>query len=72
MDIKQAFTDTLKTAKFGGISVHLHATETSELEVSVEAKGRINLPGDLDQVVANIGGMLGLGNSQAPSPSSSN
>jgi len=68
MDIKEKLK-ALKPA-FGGVSLHLRATDDSRLEVTVEAKGSVDLPGDLDQVVAQVGGLLGLGNSPQPSPSS--
>jgi hypothetical protein len=68
MEMKEKLK-SLKPA-FGGVSFHLRATEDSRLEVTVEAKGSVDLPGDLDQVVAQIGGLLGLGNSKLPSESS--
>jgi len=68
MDIKQAAIDTAKSAKFEGFTVDVSAKD-SRLHVSAHILGSINLPGDADQVVANVLGLLGLGkpseNSQA-------
>lgn len=71
MDIKQKLKDTLKSAKFGGIAVHVNATKDSKLEVEVVTKGVIDLPGDLDHIVAQITDLLGLGNSKESLSSSS-
>jgi len=60
MDIKQIAVDTAKSAKFEGLSVDVNAVN-SRLEVTAHVRGSIDLPGDADQVVANIVGMLGLG-----------
>ena len=68
MDIKQTAIDTAKSAKFDRASVHL-AVVNSRLEVNLDLYASIDLPGDLDQVVANIGGLLGMGNLPEPSPS---
>ena len=68
MDLKQTAIDTAKSAKFDRASVHLSVVN-SRLEVNLDLYASIDLPGDLDQVVANIGGMIGLGNSPAPSTS---
>lgn len=70
MNIKEKLQETAKTAKFDGITIDLSATSDSRLQLEVRAKGSVDLPGDLDQVVAQIGGLLGLGNSQASSQSS--
>lgn len=70
MDIKSEATKIAKSAKFGGVSIHAQATADSRLEVTVEARGSVDLPGDSDAVLANILGMLGLGNSARPSPPS--
>ena len=70
MDIKTALTGIKNSAKFEGVHIHLQATEDSRLQVRIDASGSVDLPGDLDAIVANIGGLLGLGNSQAPSTSS--
>lgn len=60
MDIKQIAVDTAKSAKFEGFSVDVSAV-ASRLQVTAHLIGSIDLPGDADQVVANIVGMLGLG-----------
>ena len=65
--------DVAKTLKpqFGGVHVHVRATDDSRLLVSVEAEGSVDLPGELDQIVAQVVNLWpGLGNSPAPSPSS--
>lgn len=64
MDLKQAAIDSAKSAKFDRASVHL-AVVNSRLEVNLDLYASIDLPGDLDQVVANVAGILGLGNSPA-------
>jgi hypothetical protein len=63
MTIPEQAKAIAQTAKFDGVSVHVTATENSRLAVTVEAKGSIDLPGDLDKTVANLLGLLGLGNS---------
>lgn len=63
MDIKQTIVDSAKSAKFEGVSFHVNATDDSRLAIVVEVKGSVDLPGDLDSVVANMLGMLGLGKS---------
>lgn len=60
MDIKKAAVDTAKSAKFEGFSVDVSAVD-SRLHVVAHIKGSIDLPGDADQVVANMLGLLGLG-----------
>lgn len=60
MDIKQVVVDTAKSAKFEGFSVDVSAVD-SRLQVTAHLKGSIDLPGDADQVVANMLGLLGLG-----------
>lgn len=63
MDIKETVATSLKSAKFEGASFHFSSTEDSRFAVTVELKGSIDLPGSSDQVLANMLGMLGLGNS---------
>lgn len=64
--------DVIKGMKpeFGGVHLHVRATEDSRLHVSVEAEGSVDLPGELDQIIAQVASLAGLGNSLAPSPSS--
>lgn len=67
MDIKAEVSKVAKTAKFEGVSFHVKASADSRLEVAVEAKGSIDLPGDADAVIAGLLGTFGLGNSKPPS-----
>ena len=71
MDIKQTLKDTAKSAKFDGLSIHVAATPESRLQLKVEMAGSVDLPGDRDQVVAQIAGLLGVGNSLPSSQPSS-
>lgn len=71
-NLKQSLLDSAKSAKFAGISFHFNATEDSRLEVNVDLKGSIDLPGDTDKVVAQMLGLLGMGNSQSSLPSGTN
>jgi hypothetical protein len=69
-NFKAAVQASVKTAKFNGVSVHCNLAPDKSLDVSIEARANVDLPGDLDVIVANAAKMLGLGNSPAPSPSS--
>lgn len=69
MDIKKAAMETAKSAKFEGANIGLEVIE-SRLQVAVHLRGSIDLPGDLDQIVVQIAGALGVGNSPPPSPPS--
>ena len=69
-DPKTAALAVWASKKFDGIHVHLEATADSRLSIKVDASGSVDLPGDLDAIVATIGNMFGWGNSTAPSPSS--
>jgi hypothetical protein len=71
MDIKKTAMDSLKTAKFEGVTVNVDVVN-SRLQVSANLKGSIDLPGDMDAIVAQVAGALGVGNSPQPSPSSGN
>ena len=53
MDIKQTLTDTAKSAKFEGFTVDFDVRE-SRLQVNAHLRGSIDLPGDADQVLANM------------------
>lgn len=66
--LKQAATDSLKTAKFEGIHVHVAQSPDKRLTVSVEASGSIDLPGDMDELVAKVAAFFKLGNSSGNSP----
>lgn len=66
--LKQAATDSLKTAKFEGVHIHVAQAPDKRLTVSVEASASIDLPGDLDAIVAQAATLLGLGNSSPASP----
>lgn len=63
MNIKDEAMAVAKTAKFEGVSVHANAVN-SRLVVNVEIRGSVDLPGDSDVIVANLLGMVGLGNSK--------
>lgn len=63
MDIKETVSQTLKSGRFEGISVHVNASEDSRLQVQVELKASVDLPGDADKVVAQLLGFLLPGNS---------
>lgn len=67
MDIKKTAIETAKSAKFEGADIKLDVVN-SRLQVGVNLRASVDLPGDLDQVVANIAGMLGVGNSKESSP----
>ena len=67
MDIKQTLTDTAKSAKFEGFTVDFDVRE-SRLQVNAHLRGSIDLPGDADQVLANMLGLLGLGKPSDNSP----
>lgn len=69
MDIKKTAIETAKSAKFEGADIKLDVVN-SRLQGSINLRGSVDLPGDLDQVVAQIAGALGVGNSPAPSPPS--
>ena len=69
MDIKKTAIETAKTAKFEGANLSLDVVD-SRLRGTLSVAGSIDLPGDMDQIVANIAGMLGVGNSPQPSPPS--
>ena len=69
MDIKQTLSETAKSAKFEGCTIDVSAAN-SRLQVAVHVRGSVDPPGDLDEVVAQIGGLLGLGKSQGQSNSS--
>jgi len=70
MDIKQAIKDSAKSAKFEGAVFSVRTNSAGRLEVNCDLTASIDLPGDMDQIVANIAGMLGVGNSPQPSPPS--
>lgn len=70
MDIKSQAQAVAKSAKFEGVNIALHATPNSRLHVEVTASGSVDLPGNLDELVAQIGGLLGAGKSSSPSPNS--
>ena len=63
--LKSIATDSLKTAKFEGVHIHVNQAPDKRLTVSVEASASIDLPGDLDDLVAKAAVALGLGNSSA-------
>lgn len=69
MDFKKTAIETAKSAKFEGADIKLDVVN-SRLQGVVSLRGSVDLPGDLDQVVANIAGLLGVGNSQESSPPS--
>lgn len=69
MDIKAKAKEVAQSAKFEGINIDLSAVD-SRLHVEVRARGSIDLPGNLDEVVAQLGGMLAAGKSSSPSPNS--
>lgn len=69
MDIKAQAQAVAKSAKFEGINIDLSAKD-SRLHVEVRARGSVDLPGNLDEVVAQLGGMLAAGKSSSPSPNS--
>jgi hypothetical protein len=69
MDIKARAKEVAQSAKFEGVSIDLSAVD-SRLQVEVRARGSIDLPGNLDEVVAQLGGMLAAGKSSSHSPSS--
>lgn len=60
MDIKQVAIDTAKSAKFEGVNIDVDVIN-SRLAVNVHLKGSLDLPGDADQMVANVLHLLGLG-----------
>lgn len=68
MDIKETFSQTLKSGRFEGISFHVNATEDSRLQVNVEVKGSVDLPGDSDKVVAQLLSFLLPDNSNSSQP----
>jgi len=61
--------DALKTQlanlkpQFGGVHIHITATPDSRLHVGIEADLSVDLPGDLDALVAGAAAAIGLGNS---------
>lgn len=65
-NLKKMALASLASKKFEGATIDL-GVQDSRLQVEVKLKGSIDLPGDLDQVVAHVGGLLGLGNSPQPS-----
>lgn len=69
MDIKKTAIETAKTAKFEGATLSLDVVD-SRLRGTLSVAGSIDLPGDMDQIVANIAGLLGVGNSKESSPPS--
>ena len=69
MDIKQILVDTAKSAKFEGVTVDVSAAG-SRLVVDAHLRGSVDLPGDLDEVVAQALHLLGLGKSPQSSGSS--
>lgn len=69
VDIKQMVSDSAKSAKFEGVHFKVAATPDSRLSIEVVLQASVDLPGDADAVVANMLGLLGLGNSPMPSSS---
>lgn len=63
MDFKQIALDTFNSKKFEGFTIDCNAAN-SRLHLTLQVKGSVDLPGELDQVIANVVGMLGLGNSK--------
>lgn len=63
MDFKQIALETFNSKKFEGFTVDCTAVN-SRLQLTLQVKGSVDLPGELDQVIANVVGMLGLGNSK--------
>ena len=72
MDVKAQITalQAKLQPQFGGIHFHVTSTPDSRLHVSVEADVSVDLPGDLDMLLAAAANAFGLGNSPSPSPSS--
>lgn len=77
MDIGKQAQEIAKTAKLEDHSGTFRlGVKDSRLQITVgyQATGSVDLPGELDAVVAQIGstlaGLLGMGNSSAPSTSS--
>lgn len=66
--LKQAATDSLRTAKFEGVHIHIGQAADKRLAVSVEASASIDLPGDMDELVAKIAAFFKLGKSSGNSP----
>ena len=67
MDIKGELATTWASKKFEGATFDCNVVD-SRLNVTVHVRGSVDLPGDLDAVVANVFGLLGMGNSQKPLP----
>jgi hypothetical protein len=68
-NLKKIGLEALASRKFEGANIDLGVVD-SRLQVEVRLKGSVDLPGDLDQVVAHVGGLLGLGNSPESSEDS--
>ena len=69
MDIKSEAKKVAQSAKFEGVNIDLSAVD-SRLHAEVRVRGSIDLPGNLDEVVAQLGGMLAAGKLSSPSPNS--
>ena len=62
--------DTLASKKFEGFTLDCSAGKDSRLNVTLQVKASVDLPGEADAVVAQLVNMFGLGNSKEPSDSS--
>lgn len=70
MDFKKLAKDTFDSKKFEGFTVDASVVN-SRLHLTVQVKGSVDLPGDSDFVLAQLIGLLGVGNSPKPSDSAS-
>lgn len=62
--------ETFNSKKFEGFTLDCSAGKDSRLNVTLQVKASVDLPGEADAVVAQLIGMIGLGNSKEPSDSS--
>lgn len=55
MDPKQEALKVWNSKRVEGISIHFNSTPESRTQVVLEVKGSVDLPGDLDYLVSQLG-----------------